>query len=612
MRTTSRVVWTVVVAVLVAVLGVAVAIVDHATTRDTAFVIDRFEQQVRITPQARTEVVEVIDVTFFEPRRGIFRDFDVRTPHPSMDSFREFDVDQGRADAPWNFVVESGPTGPRLRIGRPEVFLDPGAYRYRLFYAAPSWFYELADDPGTVEARIDFPGFDWPTSIGSSRIVVEVPGPVTGTSCVEGPRRTTRPCAQPASVDGNRATFDVGPFGDREAATVAVRFPRDSFEAAAPIPVFDAVPLGDRDGIRPLPVDRVGAAIILLVLLIVPIVLWEKLSSWALYRDRVTDPELHNREHPTALPAPPFGWAPPEVAGLLLRTGTSELFLATLIDLDQRGLVQTQSEVVPRRMGRDKHVLTVYRGAPPTDVSDAEILDKLLPGGAPARFDGDYNPAMAARVSAVESVLSLRAGRVYEDNGLVHEAGGLVAESWFRGLVGIALLFYAAGLVFLTWLLTPLHPFSAGVIAALVVSGWALIRHFWRHHRLPLNSQGRDAGGQARSFENFVRTVEGEQLQWAAGQPRIDHHHPALSLLPYAVALGQADSWYRRFEGVMAQLAATGAVGAAGASTWYLHRQSFSDVSRAQSGTSTEPSSSGGGGGGGGGSGGGGGGGGSW
>lgn len=611
MRTTSRVVRSVVLGVLVVVLSLAVAVMDRTASRDDAFVIDRFEQRVRITPLARTEVVEVIDVTFRESRRGIFRDLDVRTPHPTMDSFRDFSVDQGSADAPWNFTVEGGPTGPRVRIGRVDVFLDPGPYRYRLFYGAPSWFYELADEPGTVEARIDFPGFDWPTSIGRSRIVIEVPGPVTGTSCVEGPRRTTQPCAQPATIDGNQVAFEVGPFEDREAATVAVRFPRDAFDANATIPVFDAVPLGEGGLLRPLGVDRIGAAIILLVLLIVPIALWEKLLSWALYRDRVTDPALHDRQHPTALPAPPFGWSPPEVAGLLLRTGASELFLATLIDLDQRGLVQTHSQVIPRRLGRDQHVLTVSPGAPATQLEDAEIIEALLPMGSPLRFDGSYDAAVASRVGAVQSVLNRRAGEVYESNGLIHEAGGLMARTGFRGLVVFLLLLYAAGLVFLTWLLTPLHPFSAGVIVGLVVLAWAIIRHEWRHHRLPLNSEGRDAGAQARSFETFVRTVEGEQLQWAAGQPRIDHHHPALSLLPYAVALGLADSWYQRFEGVLAQLAAAGAVGAAGASTWYLHRQSFSDVSRAQSGTTTAPSSSGGGGGGGG-SGGGGGGGGSW
>lgn len=606
MAMASRVVWTVVVVASVVVLSLVAAAIDGHVSRDDAFVIDRFEQRVQIDPAGVTDVVEIIDVTFRESRRGIFRDLDSRTAHPSTDTFRDFEVDQGSADAPWDFAIEGGPSGPRVRIGQAEVFLDPGPYRYRLLYVAPSWFYELADDPGTVEARIDFPGFDWPTSIGPSRIVVEVPGPVTATACVEGPRRTTQPCARAATVEGNQATFEVGPFEDRQAATVAVQFPRDAFDAAATIPVFDAVPLGQGGLGQPLGVDRFGAAIILLVLLIVPILLWEKLSSWVVYRDRVTDPALHDRQHPTALPGPPFGWAPVEVAGLLLRTDGSELFLSTLIDLDQRGLVQTRTEVVPRRVGRDKQVLTMYPGVPPTNAEDAEILKELLPEGEPVRFDGEFDPEVAARVKEVEVVLSQRADQVYESNGFVHDAGGLLGALWFRALVGLVFLFYAAGLVFLARLLTPLHVLSAVGIVALVVVGWDIIRSLWRHQRLALNSAGRDAGAQARSFETFVRTVEGEQLQWAAGQPRIDHHHPAISLLPYAVVMGLADSWYRRFEGVLAQLAAAGAVGATGLATWYLNPQSFSDISRAQA------SSSGSGGRGGGGSGGGGGGGGSW
>lgn len=185
---------------------------SQRVARDDAFVIDRFEQRVVITPFARTEVMEIIDLAFLEPRRGIFRDLDIRTPHPTMDSFRDFEVDQGSADQPWDFRVEGGPSGPRLVIGADTVLLDPGPYRYRIRYVAPSWFYELADEPGTVEVRIDFPGYDWPTTIGPSRIVVEVPGRVTSTACVQGPRRSTQPCTQAPTIDGDRVAFAVGPF----------------------------------------------------------------------------------------------------------------------------------------------------------------------------------------------------------------------------------------------------------------------------------------------------------------------------------------------------------------------------------------------------------------
>ncbi|MEX0705592.1 MAG: hypothetical protein WD041_03145, partial [Nitriliruptoraceae bacterium] len=131
----------------------------------------------------------------------------------------------------------------------------------------------------------------------------------------------------------------------------------------------------------------------------------------------------------------------------------------------------------------------------------------------------------------------------------------------------------------------------------------------WRHHRVPLNSEGRDATGHARAFRTFIETVEGDQLRWAAGRPGIGHRHPAVTLLPYAIALGLADSWFRRFGEVMAQFAAAST--ASGGVAWWASGTTFSAVRSAQAATVTAPSSSSSGGGGGG-SGGGGGGGGSW
>lgn len=585
MRTAARILWSVLVVGGVVAIALLAAALDQRLARDEAFVIDRFEQRVVITPFARTEVMETIDLTFLEPRRGILRDFDIRTPHATLDSFRDFEVDQGSADQPWDFRVEGGPSGPRLVIGQDTVFLDPGPYRYRIRYVAPTWFYELADEPGTVEARIDFPGYDWPTTIGPSRIVVEVPGPVTATACVEGPRRSTQPCAQPPTIDGNRVAFAVGPFEERHAATVAVRFPREALPATTQIPELDAVPLGEGASLQPLFIDRITGMILLLAALIIPILLWEMLSSVTLYRDRMTDPSLHNRAHPDVLPTPPFGWSPPEVAGLLLRRRDNELFLATLIDLDRRGIVRSNHEVIPKRSGPGKHILTVLPGAPPATPEDIEVSQVLLPMGMPARFDGKFDPHVSARVRGVISRLRSRARHVFARHGMEHGSGGLIGRPNVRGFVGVLLLLYAVGVVWLSWLLTPLHLSVAIPTAVLVLLSWMLLRFVWRHHTLPLNSAGRDAVAQARAFREFLRTVEGEQLQWAAGQPHLDHHHPAVRLLPYAVALGLADSWFSRFEGVLAELATVGA-----SAGWYANRSSFRTVRRAQKKTSTAPS----------------------
>lgn len=627
MKVTPRVLGSLVIAGLVVAGTIGVGIVSDILERDGAFTIERFDQHVSISSDGETEVVEELMVDFSRPRRGIFRDLDSTTEFQSTGHFDQISVDQGDPEHPWNFIIEGGPWGPRIRIGDASTFLDPGRYPYRISYLAPSWYYRLADDPEVVEVRIDSPGYEWPTAIDAATLTVDMPGQILDVACVEGPRATISPCNDEPVVDGSRVHFSFSAFTDREGATVSVQVPAEAFAADLNIPTYDAVPLGARPGGfgihgltgAPWPVGRVGGAIVLLVLLAVPILVWEMLSTAKVYRDRVTDPALHDRQHPTALPAPPFGFRAPEIAGLRLIRADNQLFLANLVDLDQRGLVTTATHTVKGRLlTKDRTVLTVSRGPalPHAHPMDAEVVNALLPRGAEAVFDGRYDEKLASRVSRAQKILRSRANTVFDTHGFTHDEGGLLASTWFRLVMGAVYVLFAAAMIALVIFATPLHPLAAAAIALLVLGGWLVISLTWRHHRLPLNSEGRDATAQTRAFEEFIRTVEGDQIEWAAGQPGIDHHHPAISLLPYAIALGLADSWFDRFSSVMQELTAR-APSSHGAGTaaaaWWASQSMFSNVRSSHSGTTTAPSSSGSsGGGGGGGSGGGGGGGGSW
>lgn len=610
-----RVGWRIAVSVLaVAVaLGVAAAagVLSTSADRDDAFRIDRFLQTIEVAADGTPRVTEELQVTFTEPRRGIFRDLDERAPFPTTGSYRDITVDRGDAAEPWNVALERWEHGPRVRIGEASTWLQPGTYPYRIRYTAPTWTVTLADDPSLVELRVDTPGFDWPTTIGPTTVVVDLPGAPLEAACVSGPRRTTRVCPSEPRIDGNRVTFEVGPFEPFEAATIAVRLPADAF--TVPPPTFRPDPLDASSGPGPWDLTPGAAGLLLAVLLALPIAAWEVVASRRVYRDRVTDPALHDRAQPTALPAPPFGFRPPEVAGLLSRTSTQDLLLSAIIDLDQRGLLATSfTEEEGGFLRSSKGTLTLHRPAQGTVLppGDGEVVHELVPDGGTTVFDGTYDATVASRVSDATTTLSRRASDVFATHGFEHDEGGPMRSGLFRFAAFLAWVGLVAALGWLFAAATPLGGVITWVVAAVVLAGWIIARLPWRHHLRPLNSAGRDAVAQARSFDHFVRNVEGEQLEWAAGQAGIDHSHPALALLPYAIALGHADSWYERFGPVLKALTATAAgTGAAGAGVWWASQSSFAGVATAQSGTSTAPSSSGGGGGG---SGGGGGGGGSW
>lgn len=617
MRTVVKLLLALLIVVAVAACSVATGSINDRVARDRAFVMDEFAQQVSIDADGQTTVVEVIDVTFTTERRGIIRDFDTRTAFPSTGSFHSVEVDQGDPSQPWNHATEGGPTGPSVRIGQADVWLAPGPYRYRLSYVAPSWYYELADRPGIVEVRIDAPGFDWPTDIEVSSLHVEAPGVILEAACVEGPRRTTTPCATPPEVDGNRARFAFRGFTDREGATALVRLNREDFSPEALIPTFAPAPLDQNTLPGPWMLDRTQAALLLLGLLMVPVLIWEIPATLLVYRDKKTDPALHHRQHPTAIPAPPSGLRPPELAGLRGQRDVNAAFLATLIDLEQRGLITTTTSAAPeRRAKRTQPTVTIRANPRPADLDrlDAEFLDALLPMDLPLVLTGSYVPASAAAVQRAKDQVRTRVEDVYEDFGYTHDRGVLLSRSWFRILATLVWLVVAGALVALVSIATPLHPLAASIIAVLVMAGWGLVKALLRFELLPLNSAGRDMATQARAFARYLLTVEEEQLQWAGGQPGVSHHHPAVALLPYAVALGFAASWFKRFGPLMRQVAAASAAGGGVSNdTWWLHANAIRSFDRTVSDSARAPSSSSsGGGGGGGGSGGGGGGGRSW
>ena len=613
MRTGWRVTFTTLVIVTTFLVAFGVGAVVQAVAGDSAFRIDRFDQRIEVAADGTPRVTERLEVTFTTTRRGIFRDLDERAPFPSSGNFRDFSVDRGTSGEPWRWVEERHDHGPRIRIGDPNVFLSPGTYLYRIAYTAPTWTITRQDAPELVELRVDVPGYDWPTTIGPTTVVVDLPGRAVEAACVAGRRRTTTPCATPPRLDGQQVTFEVGPFDDGESATISVLTPASAF--ATPQPTYRPSALDRSRGIGPWELSRPVAALLLAVLLAVPLVAWELVAARRHYRDRVTDPTIHDRAQPTALPAPPHGFRPPEVAGLLLRTSSQDLLLSTIVDLEQRGLLVTRSEHTPASgwlsRGKGTESLTIQR--PPTGTvlpaGDDDLVHALVPDHRPTVFSGSYDSAVAARVSDVNRLLNGRATGVFAAHGFEHDESGPFASQLFRFAAFLAFVLFAVAAAALFTSATALPGPATGVVVGVVVVGWALAHVPWAHHRKPLNSRGRDAVGQARAFDHFVRTVEGEQLNWAAGQAGIGHLHPALSLLPYAIALGHANSWYDRFGPVLQTLTA-GTAGAAAGGAWWASRNSFSSVSSSQSATTTAPSSSGSSGGGG--SGGGGGGGGSW
>ncbi len=601
-----RIGWRVGVSALIAATVVALAAVvgvnaEHSG-RDDAFSISRFERVVDVAPDGTTEVVETIDVVFHESRRGIYRDLPDQLRFPSR-TWGVESIDTGDPTQEWNYSVERDGSTTRIRIGDPDVWLEPGDYRYRLRLQAPTFSHVLTSDPDLVETRIDIPGFQWPTTIDDVALEVRLPGPIVHSVCVEGRVGARQHCATSPTISDNEYALQLGPYAPFSAATIAVHVPSDAFDDT--LPNYAPTPLGAGTGLEPLDIGGSAAALLLVSLLALPLLILDLVYARVVYRDRVTDEHLHHRVHPHAAPSPPAKFRAPEVAGLLSQFNTQGLFLATLVDLEQRGYLRTSlsGDTTGKRQ-----TLTVARVELPSDANDRRFMQALLGSADTIEFDGSYDAAVAKKVTAATRHVLRRARNVYDDHGYTHSSGILLRSTAFKVFLAMAVLLWTFAMGGAMSAVSVLPGWASTIIAVLVLGGWGLAHLPWRHHRIPLNSQGRDIAAHARSFRTFVATVEGDQLNWAAGQPGIDHRHPAVALLPYAIALGLADSWFKRFGAVLAQFA--GASDTSG-SEWWAASSTYAAVRTTQSATTTPPSSSGSGGGGAG-SGGGGGGGGSW
>jgi hypothetical protein len=153
-----------------------------ALARTQPYVIDSAEIQVNIQKDSSLLVTEQFDVTFNEPRRGIFRlipfEFDTGRGLARRTNLGRVSVtdDQGR---PLTTKVTTEGAYLRVRIGDADITLPPGTkqsyvLRYRVDNAL-NWFDGDQGWGPYAELYWNATGNQWDTSFGSVRIIVNHP-----------------------------------------------------------------------------------------------------------------------------------------------------------------------------------------------------------------------------------------------------------------------------------------------------------------------------------------------------------------------------------------------------------------------------------------------------
>ncbi len=556
-----------------------------------AYTIRTFD--VDLTIEASTDLVveERLEVEFSEPRHGIFRTIPVRYSDPKGYAYsldvRLLSVTDAAGRTLGTKVSHEG-RYVTIRIGDPDRTVN-GVVYYVIRYRVRDALSQFAEHD---ELYWNATGNEWNAGIGRSSATVRLPGSV-GAAVVQAAGytgafgATGRDVVVTHPAPGVIRFETTRPLERLEGLTVAVGFPQGvvMFPTAADVAV-----------------RRTADNVVLLLPLAWFAFVYRR------YRRHGRDPD--GGAPIAVMYEPPPDLSPGGVGTLVDEKVDTVDITATVVDLAVRRYLTIRSEEQDRLFGLLKREETVFvreRPEPSGTLAphESRVMTALFEGGdevSASDLANKFYKHIPAITAALYDGLATR--------GYFDAPPQTVRQRW------VGLGFAAAGVtgaVGVAWMALRGVPAPAIVIVPIVAAVLTLIVFLVFSSAMPRRTlQGARARQWALGFQEFVTRVEGDRLERAAAEPRMTFE----ALLPYAMALGVADDWAKKFADIYVEQPPTWYVGhttTRAFSTLAFERSLSSAMSRAsQSMTASPRSSSGSGGGGSSGGGGGGGGGGSW
>lgn len=542
--------------------------------------IREFTARIEVQPDGSVEVTEEIEVLALghSIRRGIFRDLRLGSVDPLGLISPEFKVLEAlRSGEPETHRVESRGDFVRIYLGRPDVILQPGTYRYRLRYrmAEQVDFHEGFDE---IYWNVNGTGWSFVTLRVQAQVILP-PGATilehaayTGHAGDQG--RDVRVAGQ---TDRSILFVTTRPLAAGENLTVAVGFPKG------------IVPPSDRFawlvwllGQDPLEV----AGVLLLVLVGYYSAVWFRVGRdpkpgviVPIYR-----PEL-----------------PPAAMRYIRRMGfDNDCVAAALLNLAVKGHLRFEEDA--------KNKLTLHRvlapeGAPEPSPGEATLLSGIFGSRAKVELDDKNQATLARAKSALANHFDKTFNRVFFRRnagwfvlGMVLTVLGWIVVSLTQPELffafpmvawvgGVAFMFMVVFRQFwyhlsvwraggesihrITWIicaviLVPISVFlGTAIFTASEELGWQVcaavlaigaVNTLFRSLLRAPTAVGRAALDEIEGTRRYLTVAEADRLRFHNPPDRTPEHFEAL--LPYAVALGVETDWTRQFSGVLERASA--------------------------------------------------------
>ncbi|MCB0582362.1 MAG: DUF2207 domain-containing protein, partial [Phaeodactylibacter sp.] len=209
--------------------------ISQAAALAEYFVIDRFDVRIRVDESGFFEVTETIDVTFSEPRHGIYRVI----PYRFRLEGKKYDISLDDISVKgWEYKRERESGNLRLRIGDPNKYVE-GRQQYVIMYKVKrAWLFEESH----TEFYWNLTGNEWEVPIEKVDFRIQFPGNLnltpddyqvfTGYSGQQGS------AAEVQWIDGVLSGSATRPFAPGEGLTVAVRLPASLIERPSKLESF--------------------------------------------------------------------------------------------------------------------------------------------------------------------------------------------------------------------------------------------------------------------------------------------------------------------------------------------------------------------------------------
>jgi uncharacterized membrane protein len=506
-------------------IGLFLCLVSASANADLgAFTIRDFDVNIQVHENSDLTITERIVVEFSAPRRGIYREIPIRYTDPTGFQygygFRLLSVEDENGSS---CQVKQRRRGSmmRIRIGNPDRTVS-GTQVYVIRYRARDVLRQFADQD---ELYWNVTGHRWNTSIDQASVVVDLPVDIpsdeldySGWAGRYGSRAENVVGA--ITGPGKVMISSTSRLGPREGLTVVVTWPPGSVQ-------FPGL------------ATRLWRFASRNVVVLVPVLALVFLIRR--YRKHGVDPSI-----PASVVVryePPQGISAGAIGTLVDEKVDMADITATIVDLAVRGYLTIETDVEEKFFGLKKEERTSFRRDPGQSVSDLLPHERIVLDGI---FEAD--PALVTVEDLKEEFYTHIPGissALYErlvDKGLVVGNPQTVRRKTVGLGVAVAVLTAAGGLA---WALSQSAVFPNAAILPIgsAIMTMALFSIF--APAMPRRSKaGVRAAAWAKGFEEFADRVESDRMERDAARDVFE------KLLPYAMALGVATRWSRKFEGI--------------------------------------------------------------